>query len=333
MDYQIERNLALEAAHLTASLCLAVQRDMLGTPERMDKAGREPVTIADFGAQAIICALLLEHLPADRILAEESAADFDALAGSGQRQQVTHHVSEALGRPVTTDDVRRWLDHGRDASSSRVWMIDPIDGTKGFLRGEQFAVAIGLAVDNVLTVGALACPKFPLHADSADEEVGLVLSAVRGQGATAEPLAGGDAWPLNVSATTQPAEARAVRSVEAAHNDPTAVNETLAALGVTQAALRMDSQAKYAAVADGRAEVYLRTMSSPDYRERVWDHAAGALIVSEAGGTVTDLYGQPLDFSRQPRLEDNRGVLATNSHLHAATLDALRQAGVTGAAD
>jgi 3'(2'), 5'-bisphosphate nucleotidase len=330
MDYQTERILAHEAARRAAWLCLAVQREMLGQPERMDKAGREPVTVADFGAQALICALLREQLPGDRVLAEESAADFDALAGSGQRQLVTRHLSETLGRAVTLDDVDKWLDHGRKTTSPRTWMIDPIDGTKGFLRGEQFAVAIGFAIDGVLTVGALACPMLPARADTPNGEVGLLLSAARGEGATAGPLAGGDAWPINVSETAQPSAARAVQSVEAAHGDQGASARALAALGVSRPGLRLDSQAKYAAVADGRADLYLRTMSSPDYRERVWDHAAGALIVSEAGGLVTDLYGEPLDFSRGTRLETNRGVLATNGHLHSAALAALREAGVAG---
>jgi 3'(2'), 5'-bisphosphate nucleotidase len=330
MDYQTERNLAREAARRAAWLCLAVQREMLGQPERMDKAGREPVTVADFGAQALICALLGERLRGDRVLAEESAADFDALAGSGQRQRVARHLSDVLGRAVTLDNVDSWLDHGRETASPRAWMIDPIDGTKGFLRGEQFAVAIGFTVNGVLTVGALACPMLPVRADAPDGGVGLVLSAVRGQGATAEPLQGGDARSISVSQTTQASAARAVQSVEAAHGDQDASARTLAALGVSQPPLRIDSQAKYAAVADGRAEFYLRTMSSPDYRERVWDHAAGALVVSEAGGTVTDLYGEPLDFSLGTRLEANRGVLATNGHLHAAALAALREAGVAG---
>ena len=113
-------------------------------------------------------------------------------------------------------------------------------------------------------------------------------------------------------------------------NNKSKTLQALKALGVGRAPLRIDSQAKYAAVADGRADIYLRTMSSPDYRERVWDHAAGALIVSEAGGMVTDLYGESLDFSLGNRLENNRGVLATNGHLHEAMLAALREVGAEG---
>lgn len=323
MTYQPEFTLLRDALRRAANLCIAVQQTMLGTPASMQKAGREPVTIADFGAQAIICALLQQHFPTDRVIAEEAAADFDALAGSEQHAQVAHFVGSALETEVTSQDIRNWLEHGRATQSSRTWMIDPIDGTKGFLRGDQYAIAVGLAIDGKLTVGGLACPMLPLHADQPDSERGILALAATAQGASAQPISGGDSWPIHVSATEQPTQARTVESVESAHGDHSTSARVLATLGTSQAPLRIDSQAKYIAIADGRADLYLRTMSAPDYRERVWDHAAGALIVAEAGGKVTDLYGQPLDFSLGERLTANRGILATNGHLHAATLQAL----------
>lgn len=329
MYFQAEKNLALEAARRAAELCLAVQHELLGGPERMDKDGREPVTIADFGAQSVICASLQETFPDDRVLAEESSADFNGLADSGQQAQVKEFVSAAMGTDATLDDVRHWLDHGREADSPRTWMIDPIDGTKGFLRGDQFAIAIGFAVENELALGVLACPKLPFHADEPDGELGLVAWAARGEGATVESLSGSESRTIHVSKMTGTDDARAVESVVSAHSDHDASANTFAALGLSRPPLRLDSQAKYVAVADGRAEIYLRMQSRPDYRERVWDHAAGAIIVSEASGTVTDLHGQPLDFSQGTRLEANAGVVASNDHLHQATLDALRKTGVT----
>ena len=88
------------------------------------------------------------------------------------------------------------------------------------------------------------------------------------------------------------------------------------------APVRMDSQAKYAMVGGGEADVYLRLPTRTGYYEKVWDHAGGVLIVQEAGGTVTDLYGKPLDFSHGRELRQNRGVIATNGSLHAAVLEA-----------
>ncbi len=90
--------------------------------------------------------------------------------------------------------------------------------------------------------------------------------------------------------------------------------------------VRMDSQAKYAAVARGEAEIYLRSPNArtPDYREWAWDHAAGSLVVEEAGGRVTDVYGRPLDWSHGRQVTGNVGVLATNGALHEAVVASLR---------
>jgi 3'(2'), 5'-bisphosphate nucleotidase len=97
----------------------------------------------------------------------------------------------------------------------------------------------------------------------------------------------------------------------------------VARLGITAAPLRLDSQAKYAVVARGEADVYLRLPTRADYREKVWDHAAGVLIVEEAVGRVTDINGLPLDFSQGRELAANRGVIVTNGRLHERVLAAL----------
>jgi len=91
----------------------------------------------------------------------------------------------------------------------------------------------------------------------------------------------------------------------------------------------MDSQAKYAVLAAGAGELLFRLLSAakPDYRERIWDQAAGSIVVEEAGGKVTDLDGKTLDFSRGRTLAANRGVVASNGLLHDAALAALAQVG------
>jgi 3'(2'), 5'-bisphosphate nucleotidase len=91
----------------------------------------------------------------------------------------------------------------------------------------------------------------------------------------------------------------------------------------------MDSQAKYALLAAGEGELILRLLSPsrPDYREKVWDQAAGSLILEQSGGRITDLDGKALDFKKGRRLEDNRGVLASNGLLHETALRALKEIG------
>ena len=125
-------------------------------------------------------------------------------------------------------------------------------------------------------------------------------------------------------------------SVESGHTKQDAAAEVVAKLGVTAEPVRMDSQCKYAAVAMGLAEVYLRLPTRPGYVERIWDHAAGVVVLEEAGGAVTDVEGRPLDFSRGRGLSENRGVIATNGPCHAKVvsrggLGRARRSGVTAA--
>ena len=100
-------------------------------------------------------------------------------------------------------------------------------------------------------------------------------------------------------------------------------------LGITAAPVPLDSQAKYAVLAAGAGDVLLRLISpkAPNYKEKIWDQAAGSLVITEAGGRITDLDGQPLDFSHGRALETNRGILATNGPLHEPLLAGLRAIG------
>jgi 3'-phosphoadenosine 5'-phosphosulfate (PAPS) 3'-phosphatase len=90
----------------------------------------------------------------------------------------------------------------------------------------------------------------------------------------------------------------------------------------------MDSQGKYAVVARGEAEIYLRLPTRGDYREKIWDHAAGALIVAEAGGIVTDIHGRALEFHHGRELAANRGVVVSNGRLHAKVIRAIEEIGI-----
>ena len=95
-------------------------------------------------------------------------------------------------------------------------------------------------------------------------------------------------------------------------------------LGIETDPLRIDSQCKYFALASGLAEIYLRLPVSDTYVEKVWDHAAGKIIVEEAGGIVSDINGLPLDFSHGRHLSTNRGVIVSNKALHDRVLGAVQ---------
>jgi 3'(2'), 5'-bisphosphate nucleotidase len=261
------------------------------------------------------------------MIGEEDAAELREASQAELRQIVVQHVAAALGRPAHEDEVLDWIDHGASAASagqkpSRYWTLDPIDGTKGFLRAQQYAVALALIEEGRVVLGALACPNLPMQ----ENLIGLLLVALRGQGAEALPL--GDATapgsPLRTRAVNAPAAARFCESVESGHSDQEQAARIAQALGITSPPLRMDSQAKYAAVARGDAQIYLRLPTRADYQEKIWDHAAGAIIVEEAGGRVTDITGRPLDFSLGATLSANKGIVATSGSIHDAVISAIR---------
>jgi 3'(2'), 5'-bisphosphate nucleotidase len=153
-----------------------------------------------------------------------------------------------------------------------------------------------------------------------------LFSAVRGQGAELRPLDDADAapQPVRVSSTHNPAMARLCESVESGHSAHGPSAEIAAKLGISAEPVRLDSQAKYAVVARGEADIYLRLPTQKDYREKIWDHAGGVLVVEEAGGRVTDVTGQPLDFAQGSTLARNRGVVVTNGGLHEQVIEAVK---------
>ncbi len=323
MFYEKELKVAIEAVKKAAVLCEKVQQTLVSS-DTVEKQDRSPVTIADLGSQAVICRELQQNFPGDPVVGEEEAEVLrrnPALA-----EKVTALVREQVGE-ISPEEILRAIDHGSGEANfkQRYWTLDPIDGTKGFLRGEQYAIALALVEDGRVVLGVLGTPNFLLDGKRADSPRGVLFWAVQGQGAYQQPLAGDEAKPITVDANSDPAHARFTESVESGHASHEEHLEISRALGITQPPFRMDSQGKYAAVARGDASIYLRLPRSLSYREKIWDHAAGVIVVEEAGGKVTDFRGKPLDFSLGRKLENNIGVLVTNGHLHEPALVAIRQ--------
>lgn len=314
--YPSEAEFALRAVSAGAVLARTIQRQRGG--DRAVKPDRSPVTLADFAVQALVARLLMEEFPDDPLVAEEESGEV------GDPQSLAAFLKPLLP-DVTPAQVPAWIGRGAGQPAPRFWTLDPVDGTKGFLRGEQYAVALALIEDGQVVLGALGCPNLNAQAHIELGGAGARALAVRGAGAWIEPLAGGDPRPLQVSAATKPAQARLLRSVEAEHTNVSQLDAIQRELGVQAEPVLMDSQAKYLVLAAGQAELIYRLLSPdrPEYREYIWDQAAGSLLVQEAGGRVTDLEGRQLDFSAGRRLERNRGVLASNGQLHAAALAVL----------
>ena len=320
MGYTQEKQVAIEAVIKAALICQMVRTEMV--VDSLKKEDKSPVTVADFGSQAVVCRDLRTAFPEDSIVGEEDSSDLKESAE--KLVQVTEFVRRFHAR-ATAEDICNWIDAGNGSVADRYWTLDPIDGTKGFLRNDQYAIALALVENGEIKVAALGCPAMPLDLSDPEGEFGTLFVAVRGEGAEMGPLSGGEFTKIAVVPETDKTKARFVESVEAGHGDHSRQEAVAKAAGITQPSLRMDSQAKYGAVARGDAALYLRLPSpkSPDYREKIWDHAAGVLIIEEAGGKVTDMHGQPLDFASDYRMNDNQGVVASNGAMHQAAITAL----------
>lgn len=322
-----ETKFALDAVHQAALLVRQVQVEMV-TPA-LTKDDRSPVTVADFASQAWVSQLLSISFPNDPLVAEEDAAELRTAKGANTLEQVTKFVRRLIPE-ATPESVCDWIDYGGEDVAARYWTLDPIDGTKGFLRGDQYAVALALVVDGQVQIGVLGCPHLRDAYRPDFGGPGSLVIGVRGQGAWTTTIESpGNFTRLEVSRISDASQARILRSVESGHTNVGQIDQFALALGAQAEPVRLDSQAKYAVLAAGGGELYLRLLSPsrPDYREKIWDQAAGSLVLEEAGGRISDLSGKRLDFTPGRSLINNRGVLASNELLHSAAIQALRQVG------
>lgn len=286
-------------------------------PMSQAKTDHSPVTVADIGVQVLINGWIRQRFPRHRIVAEE-----------GSQQCAESLLRECLallkksGSDFDEQELRDRLDYRGPSDAPLAWMVDPIDGTKGFLRGGQFAVAFGLFDDFVPRFGCLICPRlgFP-SMDS--KELGSVLIWEKGGPAyqvDLATLARKRELPVNGVATPV-----LVRSVSADHGDRSFDDAFKGILGLLTI-LPLDSQVKYALLCRREASVYLRVPRIQGEIEKVWDHGAGAALLTAVGGRVTGIDGLPYDFSLGEALQPGCGVLASIGVDHSRVVAALAEA-------
>jgi len=314
------------AIHTVRSAAQIAQRVQAGMEiANLTKSDLSPVTVADFAVQAFAAHALEQAFPGEPLVAEETSKELRD--NDDVMDAVVQFVATATPE-AERDAVCAWIDRGAGAPTGRYWIMDPVDGTKGYLRGGHYAIALARITDGQVDLGVFGCPNLGAGCVPEPHGTGVLVLATRGQGAWHTPLneeAGLE--PMHVSACTDAAQARMLRSYEASHTNAHQVDELARALGLEAEPVLIDSMAKYAVLGAGNGELLVRLLSPkrPDYREKVWDQAAGSIIVEEAGGRITDLAGRPLDFTQGRTLANNRGILASNGRLHEAALEAVAQ--------
>ncbi|QRV85350.1 Myo-inositol-1(Or 4)-monophosphatase [Ceratobasidium sp. AG-Ba] len=344
--YALEKHVAIAAVSRACGLTASVFKKLVNT-ETVIKGDESPVTVADISAQATINTILGSAFPDDPIIGEEDTSDLrldtepsrllrerivqlanDALSPPPSSEEVLGSNSWGLGKKRTEAELLDAIDRGTytGGAKGRMWTLDPIDGTKGFLRGEQYAVCLALIVDSVVQVGVMGCPNLPLEGHSASGERGCLFVAVRGQGAEQRPLSApfSSTTKISIPPLAPGAAPHLLESVESGHSSHTFSARVSQALGITASPVRMDSQAKYCELARSGG-VYLRAPVGSGYIEKIWDHAPGSLLIHEAGGVITDMLGQPLNFGLGRVLGENNGIVAAGKDVHERVIEAIKK--------
>lgn len=269
MDYSVELTTALGAAERAGADLAERYAKFVAIPD----APIDISTEADRASQELILQSLHERFPDDALCAEEQ--------------------TQTLARTPRT--------------GSRMWIVDPIDGTRGFARKNgEFSVMVAFLHEGRIGVGVVLEPAKR-----------RLTYAVRGHGCWYKD-GDGEAYRCRVTTTAALAEATLIQSHSKAGSHPSPQLKALAPAKVIES---YSAGVKLARVARGEADLYLNTY--PAFHD--WDTAAGHILVTEAGGAVTGLGGQELVYG-QPGAKQHHGLLASNGHLHKTAVQTLQQA-------
>lgn len=335
-DYSRLLAAATPAVFDACRVCRTVQASMAQV-RAIVKDDNSPVTVADFACQAIIAHRLRETLGEVVLVGEETSAYLRNPVHAAELS-ATLAAAREVWPEATEQSLIEAIDVGAsDTHHAAFWTLDPIDGTKGFLRGEQYAVSLAYIKRGLPVIGLLGCPNLPRDFSlplSEPDSRGSLYTSIKGEGVYELPADNPSARPIKLTRLPHKdaAPISLAISVEESHSNVDMTQKVLAILAAQgvghREPSRLDSQAKYAVVARGQADAYIRLPTKKGYVERIWDHAAGALIAAEAGCAVTDALGHDLDFSHGRGLEKNRGIIAAPPRVHGLLVGAVRQLGL-----
>ncbi|KAL7794290.1 carbohydrate phosphatase [Trichoderma ceciliae] len=354
-EFKKELDIALAALDQASKLSqLILSSHDKGTITKDDLS---PVTIADFAIQALLTATFKHAFPDDTLVGEEDAAELRAnhallsrvwelLATIDQDKDVLKGVCKL---PQTKDQMCDLIDqagtsHPGGPGSGRVWVFDPIDGTKTYLRGELYAINIGLVIDGKQTLGVVGCPNLslshsgPLHNSNVDASgKGCIVYAIKGHGAFVRVLQGkpsgerGLLVPLPLNFAAQ--HLSFVTCTGLVDSALVGVHEVVAErLGVSFPGSDLVPWVlRWTAMALGIGNITVWVYKRRDRYAKAWDHAGAMLLFEETGGKITDVHGKDIDLSAGRKLSANFGFVAAPVDSHAKVLqivqDVLREQG------
>lgn len=271
MPYERERLVALEAARKAGRLILEHYEHFEEVPD----ARADISTIADRESQEIILQHIHATFPEDALCAEEATPTLAAAVHEG--------------------------------TAARLWIIDPIDGTRGFAKKNgEFSVMVAFVEGSTIAVGVVLEPA-----------LGRLTYAVRGGGCWKQDGDEDQPRPCHVSGTTSLAAATLIQSHSRSPKEPSRPAQVLKPARVVET---YSAGVKLARVARGEADLYVNTYAA--FHD--WDICAGHILVDEAGGKVTGLADEELRYGL-PGAWQRQGLLATNTMLHNGALECLKR--------
>ena len=266
-----ELETAITAARLAGKTIIRHYEEGFETEEKLgDDNYSEPVTIADREASRIIVDSLAAKFPDDGILSEEE----------------TDHIDHRMSR-------------------DRVWIIDPIDGTAGFVRHDgDFCVQIGLADNGASVLGVVYLPSYD-----------LLSYAVKGQGSY---LVADGGEPRRMRTSDKRLFSEMALAVSRNHPSPR-IRRIIEHFGFGRKVKRGSVGLKVGLIIDQSCDIYIH----PSPRTKLWDTCAPQIILEEAGGRFTDLFGLEMRYDGRD-LHNRNGILATNGAAHGAAVKHLK---------
>ncbi|KAJ4288805.1 hypothetical protein N0V88_007132 [Collariella sp. IMI 366227] len=311
--YRRELEAAISAAEIAAQISrttLAAASSDSTSAFDLVKDDLSPVTVADFAIQALLTRTLGLAFSSDGFIGEESADELrqnPALLTAVLDILVQVTGNAALFRDgADLCDVIDSCATVTPSTARRVWVFDPIDGTKTFIRHEQYAVNIALLDGGREVLSVVACPlmaedvKAPVRDGSVDPTGrGCILFGVRGMGLTC--------WELLDS------------GVDVVHKD------VADRLGVEfPGSDLLGWVPRWAVMALGAANMTVWVYKQRNRYAKVWDHAGAMLLFEEVGGKVTDVHGKDIDFKAGRKFENNFGFVAAPEKVHHLVLEAVQ---------
>lgn len=358
--YHRELEAAVDVVERACRICVDVKKSLYSSEGRIvEKNDNTPVTVADFGVQALVSLELSKVFPSIPLVAEE---DSDFVRSNNLVDSVVSVVTDKASsndKPLTNADVLEAIDRGKNAivygtRPATYWVLDPIDGTKGFLKGSEALYVVGLAlvVEGDIVLGVMGCPNWKeassynstidvQGSESVPSRSGILMVAHIGCGTWARQLSD----LMGVSAKVPNGWTRCF--VDGCHLVPKArfcisdsqtwesvplsafFSATSDADGVSDKEILLlptccGSLCKYLMVASGRASVFILRARAQTII-KAWDHAVGIICVHEAGGKVTDWKGSDIDLAadqvERRILFPSMGVLVSNGTIHNRILE------------